>query len=345
MPAAERIGDSYNDGDHQAVGSGNVFVNGIPFARLSDSTTGHGCFPPANVSSASGNVFVNNRGAARLGDSHSVHCCLPPGSPCHDAQFVAGSPDVYVNNAVSGAQPHITFEDAVMQLQDEEVETRPLPATDPRQINKNAAYKQAFGSGFNFNNSPPPVLDTNPAVKQTAMIPSDCADIFTHEGPFLGNFMLSENFDLAHLSTNTFVSNYRVVAQGGLTEMDIICNLRKLCVNVLEPLLKLYGHMQINSGFRTIGNGATASQHFKGQAADVTFTNLITADDFNARAIEIKNTALYDQMIFEQNRPQRSSTWFHLSYVDAKRGQVLTKKAMSNQYLPGLYKLSFTAGT
>ncbi len=94
MPAATRIGDPYSDGDTQATGSPNVFANSIPHARLTDLTTGHGCFPPAVVVTASPNVFANNLPLARVGDLHSVHCCPPS---CHDGAFTAGSPDVFIN--------------------------------------------------------------------------------------------------------------------------------------------------------------------------------------------------------------------------------------------------------
>jgi len=340
MPQATRIGDPYSDGDSQAAGSGNVFVNGIPFARLGDATTGHSCWSPANVSSGSPNVFANNIKVGRVGDNHSIHCCPPPKLICHGGTFTAGSPDVLVNQSVSGANPTVTFADAVMRLQDEEPEVAPLPANDPRQINKNAAYTIAFGPKFVFQNNTPPVLDlTSPPSSET--IPSDCEDIFSYVGSFPGSFRLSEHYVLSQLTTNTVVSNYPLIAQVGLTQQQIVCNLRKLCVNVLEPLLKLYGSLQINSGFRHVGNGATNSQHFKGQASDITFSNLVTPDEFNQRAIDIKNTGLYDQFIYEQNRPLRSSIWYHISYADAKRGSVLTKKAMSDKYFSGLYELSF----
>jgi len=110
VPAATRIGDPYNDGDAQAVGSGNVFINGIPVARLGDATTGHGCWPPANVSVASPNVFANTIKVSRVGDAHSVHCC--PDVNCHDGVFTSGSGDVYINQGFSGAQVGITYEDA-----------------------------------------------------------------------------------------------------------------------------------------------------------------------------------------------------------------------------------------
>lgn len=65
-------------------------------ARLGDSDTGEGCFPPRVCDSGSGNVFVNNIAAHRQGDHWVVHCC--PGDGCHDATCAAGSGTVYCNN-------------------------------------------------------------------------------------------------------------------------------------------------------------------------------------------------------------------------------------------------------
>lgn len=94
MPAITRITDIYSDGDTQAMGSNDVFANGLPVARLTDMTTGHGCWPPVPVVTASNSVFVNGLPAARLADAHATHCC--PDKGCHDGVFVSGSNDVFV---------------------------------------------------------------------------------------------------------------------------------------------------------------------------------------------------------------------------------------------------------
>jgi len=338
VPAATRIGDPYSDGDTQAVGSGNVFVNGIPFSRLGDPTTGHGCWSPANVNIGSPNVFANSIKVSRVGDTHTVHCC--PHRGCHDGVFTSGSGDVYVNQGFPGAQPEITFEDAVMRLDDEELDV--VPPSEQRASRQRAAYIQAFGPNFQFEQMPPREQISTTPERPVGEIPTDCMDIYAHVGIFPGTFQISPHFKLSQLTTNTVVSNYLLQAQGGLSEADIVCNLRKLCTNVLEVLLNRYGNIQINSGFRHVGNGASNSQHFKGQAADITFTDITTADQFNQRAQEVKQMGIYDQFIFEQNRPTKASTWFHLSYTEPKRVAVLTKKAFSNTYFPGLYALVFS---
>lgn len=87
-----RVGDLYDDGDEQAEGSGDVFAEFIPVARLGDLTTGHPCgpgiYPPAPIITGSGTVFANFLPLARVGDLHDVHCCGPS---CHTGSLITGA--------------------------------------------------------------------------------------------------------------------------------------------------------------------------------------------------------------------------------------------------------------
>ncbi len=107
MPAIARIGDPFTDNDLVATGSGDVFVNNIPAARLSDLTAGHvdpghGFYPPAPIIEGSGSVFVNNLAVARVDDAHAVHCDInfphKPPPDCHDGTISAGSSDVFADS-------------------------------------------------------------------------------------------------------------------------------------------------------------------------------------------------------------------------------------------------------
>ena len=78
MPAATRIGDAdvtHCSGMVRAVGSPNVFVNGIPWSRQGDVNTVHllpgvPCPPhAAPITVGSTTVFVNGKGAGRIGDA------------------------------------------------------------------------------------------------------------------------------------------------------------------------------------------------------------------------------------------------------------------------------------
>jgi uncharacterized Zn-binding protein involved in type VI secretion len=95
MPAVTRIGDAdvaHCSGMTRAVGSGNVFANGISISRQSDVNTSHllpGSPCPSHsapITSGSPNVFVNGLGCGRVGDG--ITSCT---------SVAAGSPNVFAN--------------------------------------------------------------------------------------------------------------------------------------------------------------------------------------------------------------------------------------------------------
>lgn len=62
-------------------------------ARITDMSTGHGCFPPQTTSSGSNNVAVDGLGVHRRTDSWPVHCCIT----CHPSTTVGSSSTVFIN--------------------------------------------------------------------------------------------------------------------------------------------------------------------------------------------------------------------------------------------------------
>jgi len=100
MTGVAHIGSAFDCGDTVAAASGDVFVNNLPVARLSDSTMGHnapghGFYPPVPIVDGSGSVFCNNLPVASIGSKHAVHCDPQHPSPdCHDGAITVGSTDV-----------------------------------------------------------------------------------------------------------------------------------------------------------------------------------------------------------------------------------------------------------
>jgi len=89
MPAATRVGDAdvaHCSGMTRAVGSPNVYVNGIPWSRQGDVNTVHllpGAPCPSHAASitvGSTTVFVNGKGAGRVGDAISGCTSVAEGS-------------------------------------------------------------------------------------------------------------------------------------------------------------------------------------------------------------------------------------------------------------------------
>lgn len=92
MSAITRKGDALAGhgcwgGHNIAVGSDDVFVNGIPASREGDSSTVHCCGPACHTGDMSGSntVFINGKSAQKVGDPVS----------CGSSQ-VAGSPNVFI---------------------------------------------------------------------------------------------------------------------------------------------------------------------------------------------------------------------------------------------------------
>jgi hypothetical protein len=122
---------------------------------------------------------------------------------------------------------------------------------------------------------------------------------------------LSEHYRVKDLATNGLKAQY------DLTEHQIFENLKVLATTVLEPLLAIYGsRMKITSGLRygntQAGNGRV-SQHCKGQAVDLQFSDVSRADPLSGinRAKEIMAAVDFDQFILEHQH----SEVFHVSAV------------------------------
>lgn len=69
-------------------------------ARISDSCTGHGPWPPRASTGGSGTVFAEGLAAHRVGDGWAVHC--DPTPLCHGGALASGSGTVFVNGKPVG---------------------------------------------------------------------------------------------------------------------------------------------------------------------------------------------------------------------------------------------------
>ena len=115
--------------------------------------------------------------------------------------------------------------------------------------------------------------------------------------------------------------------QHGLKKQDIVCNLKQLCENVLEPLYDLFGKNSIHltSVFRYPGYPTGAlkaasgvSFHEQGLALDLCFTNKSFAKYYDA-AVEIKKSIQYDKLLLEYRlgEVQGKTTykpWIHMQW-------------------------------
>ena len=99
---------------------------------------------------------------------------------------------------------------------------------------------------------------------------------------------------------------------------QVIDNLNALVDNVLDPLREAWGKpLHVNSGYRcralnkAVG-GVPASQHMRGEAADITAGS--EAGNLILAGILIEQ-GKFDQMILEKGGRLGDTNWIHVSYV------------------------------
>lgn len=101
---------------------------------------------------------------------------------------------------------------------------------------------------------------------------------------------------------------------------DIKKKLLNLIINCLDPIREIYGKpIIVTSGYRCeklnkAVNGATNSQHKKGEAADLVPASGGSLKDLYKAIIKFGK---YDQLIFE------NKSWAHVSYTENPRRQIL----------------------
>jgi hypothetical protein len=148
---------------------------------------------------------------------------------------------------------------------------------------------------------------------------------------------LTPYFSLAELTKSQVALRKGIANAPGPAE---IARLRALCVHVLEPVRAQFGRpVTISSGYRSprlnraIG-GAPASQHCRGEAADIEIAGVANGD----LAHWIRDHLSFDQLILEAYTPgQPASGWVHVSYrAEGCRAECLTWPGPAVGYLAGL---------
>lgn len=175
------------------------------------------------------------------------------------------------------------------------------------------------------------VKETKTVPKNTAQPPVQSCDVIFGMTEIPRNLQLSKNYNLLDLTAK---GSRPVVNQMGLTKQQIVCNLKGLCENCLEPIKSMYPNIIISSGFRRPGdvaNSAKRSQHYNGEAADLVFTGFSKKQVYDA-IIEIQKVIPYDQLLLEFSGA--NTVWVHVSFkYSGGRKQSFTMK--NHQVVPG----------
>ena len=162
--------------------------------------------------------------------------------------------------------------------------------------------------------------DKTPDAK-IEILPGNC-EVFANRESIPDVTMLSKYFSLGDLTTRVALPSERrsVSPNAGLSVPQIVCNLKKLAENCLDPIKEQFSDMIITNTIRKKGN---RSQHETGQAADIQFTTASSSEYFEI-AKWIKDNVLFDQLLLEYKSTGTKRPWIHISFSDNPRRNVMT---------------------
>jgi len=343
-----------------AQGSGNVFANSIPVSREDlDLTAGH-CYNPTIVDvSVNKTVFANNKHALQVGDPILPHTCDPI-PDTHGGSLSVGSENVFVNekgrsgsggivdfstpfssgSEPTGMQPGTTpVERSVFENEDPDDPNATIPVDSCGAIPNTASLIGPSATPVEQDNTRAPV-ETPPTQNCSAVsaLPSNFkwTSVAASFSSWASSFALSSNFTVADMTINPAVSNWpftsSVTQTSGLTQKQILLNLCFFAKTILEPMREAFGSFIITSGFR---NKSGSSQHNRGQAADIQFPGF-TGKQYYERAIEIRDTINFDQLILEWFG---RNPWIHISANPSGHRHTVLTQTSPNGYSKGLKRL------
>jgi len=168
-----------------------------------------------------------------------------------------------------------------------------------------------------------------------APLPQSC-NLISSMDKFTADLQLSTHFTLGALTKN---GTRMPVNQQGLTAQEIVCNLKGLAENCLEPIIGLYPSMIITSGFRRPGDVAKSSktsQHYLGQAADIIIPGFSRQKHYDAIQA-IQQLIPYDQLILEYSG--KTTVWIHVSFKYTANRQMAFTMRDHTKVADGQYTL------
>lgn len=128
---------------------------------------------------------------------------------------------------------------------------------------------------------------------------------------------LSKNFTLEELTYSATANTYKISNKPNAEQIE---NLKRLAMNILQPIRDKFGVVRISSGFRSAElnkkvGGKSNSQHLKGQAVDIGYVAVTKPKDVFKY---IKDNLDYDQLLYETAGPV---VWIHVSYVSKEKNR------------------------
>jgi hypothetical protein len=290
-------------------GNTSVFANNL-LASVNTSTVLYGP-PTTSTANGSGTVFA-----------HGVNVNYTDNPDADGIPRAAGSPDVFVGDDIDQDIPSIR---GVVEADEEDVF---VPGSG-------AARFEAVPKSEREAAVPPPEptgQSNAEASKFTGTPTADCGGVEATVTAAAGDLnaieaiSLSPRFTVKKLTRKPIIAfdNPLNPAAGDLSREEIVCNLKLLCINCLEPIYGRFNNAFVTNTWRPRGIGSPTSQHPKGQAADIQFRGVKKSDYFGIAQV-IKDLVPFDQLLLEYKTTGTGLPWIHISFnKDGNRKQVLT---------------------
>lgn len=277
------------------------------------------CTHNAKITTGSPTRTVNGSGVARLGDI--VDC------PIHGKQtIVTCDPDMPLTDGLPTAHEGAKISCGAEILKS--IHNTPQPyagvsAIDAELTEQDDEFESSGGGSAAQQARNRAIMgsldqDSNPTtpddVPLTGAIPASCRDIPANASDSL---RLSQFFTLGDLSSRALLapaagtSSGPVVANMGLARETIICNLRHLALNSLDPIAKHFGkaNIKITSGFRLASGD---SDHNIGSAVDIQF--LEGGSKVSGRRLdEVEKYIIYNLKIPFTQIIHENNSWLHIA--------------------------------
>lgn len=135
---------------------------------------------------------------------------------------------------------------------------------------------------------------------------------------------LTENFTLEEMAKSPTADRLGIDNTPSRHDVE---RLRRLCLNVLQPVRDFWGPVRVTSGFRCqelnrVIGGSPTSQHTTGEAADFEIPGVsnVTISQW------VIDSTDFDQLILEYFTGPPNSGWIHVSYGPRQRREILHKQ-------------------
>ena len=184
------------------------------------------------------------------------------------------------------------------------------------------------------------VAEEEPVAKVAQTPATANCDAIMAETKFTMAYRLTENFTLGDVIKGD-KAEIPVGTNFGLSPQEIVCNLKQLTINVIDPIKRVYPNLIITNSWRSekrnkeVG-GVPTSDHLKGYAVDIKFGGFNRTQTYEACVAIQKLLPAYHKIILEY---RGKSMWIHIAYKPVGNAGVILTMNNDRTYKSGSFVL------